>query len=1205
MKILSLRLSNLASIAGEHSIHFEQEPLKNAGLIAITGVTGAGKTTLLDAVCLALFDQIPRLQQAENNKKLADISGEDILLHSTVNILRRGCVQGFAEVEFIAQDHKHYLARWEVKRARLKASGRIQPVLRALRCISDNQLISERTKECNERISQLLGLSFDQFTRAVLLAQSEVTAFLKAKDAERADLLEYLTNSDIYSRIGMASFAATKQAREKVEHIEKKLGDQQPLTDQQRQDLAEQLQQTQNHIAQRQAQQQQLEKEIGWYQQQAQLQQHIDQQKIQLHHAQQALTDFQPDVKLLQQLEQFEPVRECFIQQQQLQQQLIEQKQAQLTAQQQAKILTQQLQQQQQEHQQQRLAFEKLIEQHQHIKPHLQQAQQYEHQLASLKQQQEQLQQRLNQLDNLLAPQLDQRIQQQQQLEHLQTTQQQQLTTLQHSQDFAAFDTEPQAAIQTLQKAANLRQILLEQQPDIFAQPMDDRQQHLAELAQALAELCGQHDSIETLEQQQRDTRQQLEQQKDQISKCELVSYQIQIWTKIEQQRLNQQQQQHAQQQQLEKAKQQLEQATITCQQAELQFKTTQQLLQEQRLFTAQSVKELRQQLQPAHPCMVCGSTRHPFYDPKNLLDALNQQIDEQLQQAEHALQQAKQQEHDLQQQVVRLQTSLEQLSQHQQQLEQDKTTTLHEIECISSKFYQRLQGNTELSAAQQQLKDIQQKLFDGKTILEQQCQQQQNQLEQWQQLEKQFKAYQQLVEKCQELATLEQQLIDSLSPALIQQWQQQPEQAQQLFTQQIRLRCDAHKQLSQLDKQLQQCQTNKAQLDAAIEQQQSQQVDLTHQLEQQLTQQEERQQALELLFSSYAASFTVHSSQEWQNHLEQQRQDQQHLLNQTDQQKQYFEKQHIIIQQQLAHIQQQLEKTRQSLQHVERTIEQWQQQHPHFGRQHISSLLAVDFEQKRQLQTHLQQLQQQQQQAQNTLSVYEQQWQQHLNHQPEHDLPELQQQLPELKLLLNQLDEQCTALKLKKMQDEQQQKQTAHDLAELEKAKAEHHRWDKISSLIGDAKGATFKKLAQQFHLQMLVELANQQLSNLTLRYSLRCLEDSLGLTIVDHYMNDEVRPVLSLSGGESFLVSLALALGIANMASGSTKLETLFIDEGFGTLDQDSLHIVMDALDRLQSQGRKVILISHISEMHERIPAKIQVIPQGSGASLIEVVG
>ena len=133
----------------------------------------------------------------------------------------------------------------------------------------------------------------------------------------------------------------------------------------------------------------------------------------------------------------------------------------------------------------------------------------------------------------------------------------------------------------------------------------------------------------------------------------------------------------------------------------------------------------------------------------------------------------------------------------------------------------------------------------------------------------------------------------------------------------------------------------------------------------------------------------------------------------------------------------------------------------------------------------------------------------------------------------------------------------------------------------------------------------ANQQLQPLSPRYQLHRIPDSLSLAIIDLDMNSEIRPVLSLSGGETFLVSLALALAIANMASGSMKLESLFIDEGFGTLDPASLHMVMNALDHLQSQGRKVVLISHVQEMHERIPVQIQVKPVGAGASTIEIVG
>ena len=144
---------------------------------------------------------------------------------------------------------------------------------------------------------------------------------------------------------------------------------------------------------------------------------------------------------------------------------------------------------------------------------------------------------------------------------------------------------------------------------------------------------------------------------------------------------------------------------------------------------------------------------------------------------------------------------------------------------------------------------------------------------------------------------------------------------------------------------------------------------------------------------------------------------------------------------------------------------------------------------------------------------------------------------------------------------------------------------------------------MAQQYNLDILLEYANQQLAMLSQRYTLKRLENSLSLAIIDHDMDGEIRSVASLSGGESFLTALAISLAIANMASGSMKIESLFIDEGFGTLDASSLHMVMNALDQLQSQGRKVVLISHIQEMHERIPVQIQVQPIGSGSSRIEV--
>ncbi len=193
MKILSIRIKNLASLAGEHFIDFESEPLASAGLVAIVGKTGAGKSTILDAMCLALFNQIPRLKGSDG--KLIDVDGSELLTNSPLTVLRRGTGHGFAELSFVAQDQKVYLARWEIKRARENPNGKLQSVQRSLKCLTDGNVVADKRTSVEENIKRITQLSFEQFTRAVLLAQSEVTAFLKARDNERGELLEYLTNS--------------------------------------------------------------------------------------------------------------------------------------------------------------------------------------------------------------------------------------------------------------------------------------------------------------------------------------------------------------------------------------------------------------------------------------------------------------------------------------------------------------------------------------------------------------------------------------------------------------------------------------------------------------------------------------------------------------------------------------------------------------------------------------------------------------------------------------------------------------------------------------------------------------------------------------------------------------------------------------------------------------------------------------------------
>ena len=163
---------------------------------------------------------------------------------------------------------------------------------------------------------------------------------------------------------------------------------------------------------------------------------------------------------------------------------------------------------------------------------------------------------------------------------------------------------------------------------------------------------------------------------------------------------------------------------------------------------------------------------------------------------------------------------------------------------------------------------------------------------------------------------------------------------------------------------------------------------------------------------------------------------------------------------------------------------------------------------------------------------------------------------------------------------------------------------WSKINEIIGSSDGKKFRQIAQEYTLENLLTYANLHLKDLTNRYRIERIPNTLGLQVVDQDMGDEIRTVYSLSGGESFLVSLALALGLASLSSSKMKVESLFIDEGFGSLDPNTLNIAMDALERLHNLGRKVGVISHVQEMTERIPVQIKVRKKASGKSLVEIV-
>jgi exonuclease SbcC len=201
------------------------------------------------------------------------------------------------------------------------------------------------------------------------------------------------------------------------------------------------------------------------------------------------------------------------------------------------------------------------------------------------------------------------------------------------------------------------------------------------------------------------------------------------------------------------------------------------------------------------------------------------------------------------------------------------------------------------------------------------------------------------------------------------------------------------------------------------------------------------------------------------------------------------------------------------------------------------------------------------------------------------------------------ELNDSLATLKARLVSQQENEKAVRELTAQLAEKQSAAEGWMKLNDCIGSADGKAFKVIAQSYTLKLLLLHANKHLGILSRRYKLLQVPDTLALQVIDRDMCDEVRTVYSLSGGESFLISLALALGLSSLSGNGLKVESLFIDEGFGSLDADTLRIAMEALEMLQNQGRKIGVISHVQEMSERIAVQIRLRKAGNGKSEVEI--
>jgi exonuclease SbcC len=1213
MKILAIRLKNLASLAGPCEIDFTAEPLASAGLFAITGPTGAGKSTLLDALCLALFGAVPRLNNIAKENKVPEVDS-DISTGDPRTLLRRGTGSGFAEVDFVGIDGRRYRARWEANRARDKATGKLQASRQSLLDLDSEQLLSNQSKsEYKQLIEAKLGLNFEQFTRAVMLAQSEFSAFLKADDKERSELLEKLTNTAIYSHLGRRAYSKSKEAEEVHKELKAQASGIVPLEPEARAELDQRFNDAQQQLKTQQAQLKQLEQQHTWLKELRQWQDAREAAAEQLQQAQADGDALAPERGRLVLLEQLAPQRHQFAREAELRQSLpplAQQIQQQL---QQQSDLQQRQQQQQQALLDASSALSQAQARHSDSAPLLRQAFAEQHNLTRLSQA------------------LSQASEQQQQAEQASRDGQQAIQTLlEHQQRVAdglaqiALQLQHSADLAPLSEAWNAYRERL-QQLMLIGNRLNQGQTELPGLEQAASNAAA-------LLAQQRSQLQLLYSEAG--AEPEAVAEQIQILGSLLQDnrkhlraiealsrlwsqqqvldlRSEELQQRHlAALQERERLTREGSEAKAELTVAEQTLSVTRELLERQRLARSASVEQLREQLQDGQPCPVCGSAEHPYHQPEALLQSLGRHDEQEQAAAQKAVDQLHEKVIDLRGQFSGLIAQQKDLKQQQEQLQaqqqalsplldehslsaalltQDAAKREAWLEQQASQLNQSIEQDEQrqnaLLTLQQDAARLQQQLRAAETAdqqARQQLEHQQRQLDaDRQRLDEELASFSQLLpaavleglrsEPAATFMQLDQQVLQRR-----EQLEQQHEQQQEQQQRQLTLDKEQH---SQLNRQ-QQLEAAQQQLASLSEQQQA------------------SQQALADLLGTHL------SAEAWQHQLEQDVEQARQAEAALGQELQALGNQLISLSAELKAQQERVQAMESEQQALGAKIAEWRLQHPQLDDQGLAQLLEYDEPRVSQLRQQLQNNEKAIEQAQVRL----QERQAHLEqHQAQHN-GDLDAAV--LVTALEEIQQQCSAseqlsAELRAQQADDQRRQDANQALgqRISDAYNEWQRWARLSALIGSAEGDKFRKIAQAYNLDLLVHHANAQLRQLVRRYRLKRGGSMLGLLVLDTEMGDELRSVHSLSGGETFLVSLALALGLASMASSTLKIESLFIDEGFGSLDPESLQLAMDALDGLQAQGRKVAVISHVQDMHERIPVQIQVRRQGNGLSTLEV--
>ncbi len=1217
MKIISVRFQNINSLKDEHYIDFSAPPFYGSGMFSITGTTGAGKTTILDAITLALYGRTPRQK-----------AGEQI-----TEVVTRFTTAAFSEVVFESGDI-HYRARWSVRRSRGKVDGAFRPVQMEVAYAASGELIESKASDARARIAALINLDYDQFLRSVLLAQGDFTRFLKADDKEKSALLEKVTNTAIYSRISAFIYdKAERVEKRKLEDLRQKL-EGVVLLDEEEQEAQQQLlEQLMVQEAEKIKERNRLAGEKQWLERIAELRAAItrwqaeeEQFKIEKQEQQQALN-------LLHRHRQALPFQGKLTELKMKQQQLdsyrkeIAALEAAIPHQ---TALTAALSQQRtaasthlDNLQKEQVILEGVIARVLPLDTRISHsAVEYDR----LHKQEQMLRDTLNQEAGRLSGLQIEHEQNQRLLAETNAW----LERHQADEQIGAFLPEYKNAMaQLLEIRARLDRI--ETVCTEARQKLSATQEELTGIEQQI-----QHqEAVRKAKEQELSVKNQY--RNGLLDGKDIAAIRAQTTALQEQSFLCEKQYElavriagHQQQVQdmtneLTMKKKILDQkkqaGTILHQQltAGVQLlEAYQEIVNKDRLIAG--YESVRQHLSEGEACPLCGSAEHPY-----IAEYHSFHFDENGQK----LQAQKTQVEALRKDAAASDTEIARLSAAIDALQGSLEGTKREIDAGMERFRdnnQKLPAPLDvqdvallerLTAKKLQEMTAHQALTGKMQLADEAIKGLEDTLHALRLQERELTGKK---ETCAAiLHTTTERIAQAEREA--QEWQAQASASEKklqerLSALQITYNPGTHTETeTELQRRKDAFAGKQQDLTAIQRKLELLDKDITH------TENKRKSVAAEL-----AGLTSAHEKVE--TALAQLQKERMALFGakipETEQQR---------IRGQVTEAAGTLEALRVQLDQAVVALTQSKKEliavgdksgvleqetgalagelsdaahHAGFASLEVlsASILPGDVagkleETERYLNRRATEISQSLTQAQKTLAG------ETARNLTQQTVAALEVLIGETEMSLRALNQQVGSIRTLLAQNEAAMLRHREIQEAVTVQEQEYRRWRRLNDMIGSADGDKFKRFAQGVTLARLVQLANIRLAAFSKRYRLmKQPGNSLELEISDAWQADTVRPVSTLSGGESFLVSLALALGLSDLASNRIQIDSLFIDEGFGTLDSETLEVAIDALENLRADGKLIGIISHVDALKERIGAQIHVEKLSGGVSRLQMM-